>query len=342
MGDEDLRRLQREAARGDADAAARLARRDVRVGRSATWSLTATWDLGEAERASDALFGPEGADLLVVARKAVRVLDPATGRLRAEVTAGLLRAVRSAALWEGGGGAAGTGAVRVRSRPRLLVGELHVSASNAGGCSVLVSSLPPRSAPRALHEFGDDVDALAAGRDLAVAASGAQVRAWTAAGGVITWAHATPVRALAAAREGRRVLVVGDHGAEVRDLSAPDELARLAGGLRLVWTAALSSDGSLAVTATRDEVQVWEAATGVQLHALACPEPPVRRVSLSAGGVLAVAFADRVGFWHAGTGLSLGTTAGVGAPIVAAALDPTERTVVAVNPARLWTFRRSD
>lgn len=364
MGDEDLRRLQRDAARGDVAAAARLARQQVRHGRPPAWTLATTWPLEEAERASDALFTPDGADLLLVTGKAVRALDPSTGRARGEVRPGLRRGVRCAALWEGrhaerapgaavqaSGGALGRrlqldvrprAAVRAHSRPRLVLGEGRLGGPGAGGCSVVASSLRARAAPHVLHEFSDEVDALAAGGQLAVAACGHDARAWTGAGGAIVWRSPFVVRALAVAAQGRRVLAVGERAALVRDLTGPDELSRPAGGLVLVATAALSHDGALAVTATRDEVQVWDAVEGTLVRALSCPEAPVRRVSLSPGGVLAAALADRVRLWHVDTGLSLGVTPGLGLPVIAATLDPTtERRLVVVSPTRVWTLART-
>jgi hypothetical protein len=368
MGDEDLRRLQRDAARGDAAAAARLARQQVRHGRPATWVLEHTWRLDDADRASGACFTADGASLLVITRKAVRILDPATGALRGQVVPGPLRAVGCAALWEDAAETAtppavapsapsagedlirvevrerGPRFVRAHARPRVVVGEARDRNYDAGGsCAVTVSAVPPHAAPRVVHHFSDEVDAVAAGSDLAVAASGNAVRAWTGSSeGVIAWTNPLPVRALAVSAERRRVLIVGEGGASVRDLTGPDELVRFAIGLELLPTAALSRDGALALTATRAAVQVWEATSGALLDELRPPEAPLRGVTLSPGGVVAAPCLDRVALWHVDTGQPLGVTQAMDLPVVAAALDPSERTLVAVNPVRLWVFRRAD
>ncbi len=368
MGDEDLRRLERDAARGDVAAAARLARQQVRHGREVAWVLERTWRLDDADRASGACFTADGASLLVVTRKAVRILDPATGALRGQVAPGPLRAIGCAALWDGAPAAAvrpavarraptshGGGSlhielrerarrfVRAYARPRVVVGEVRDRSYDAGGsCAVTVSAVPPHAAPRVVHHFSGEVDAVAAGSDLAVAASGNAVRAWAGPDGVIAWTNPLPVRALAVATERRRVLVVGEGGASVRDLTGPDELVRFAIGLELLPAAALSRDGALALTATRATVQVWEAASGVLLDELKPPEAPLRGVTLSPGGLVAAPCLDRVALWHVDTGRPLGVTPAVDLPVVAAALDPSERTLVAVNPVRLWVFRRAD
>ncbi|MCO5169629.1 MAG: hypothetical protein M9894_25085 [Planctomycetes bacterium] len=347
MADEGLRRLEREAAQGDPQAAARLARERARVGQARAWALADTWPLEERARAHDVLFTPDG-DLLLVDAKGVRSLDPSTGALRRAVRRAAWRVMAGVALWEGRQAPAGAsesklsvgGGIRVRPRVRLVMGEGRTSGG--GASTVEVVNLPGLSRPRTLlASLEGGVDALAAAGDVVVAASGEAVRAWREGGGVTRWRHPERVRALAIDAVGRRVLVVGERTAIVRDPAQIDDVASLALDTPPLPTCAVTADGALAVTATSDAVHVWDTGTGQRVQRLPCEG--LRRVTLArsgarSGALLAV-HADRVSLLDVGSGRHLGTTPPVASAVVAAALDPTERLLVALNPTRVWTFR---
>lgn len=338
VADDGLRRLEREAAQGDPQAAARLARERARVGAARAWMLLDTWPLDDKERAHDALFTLDG-DLLVVGARRVRLMAPSPLAPVRGLRRPPAREVACAALWEGARPrAAPAGGIRVRPRARLVLGERRTSCG--GACSLVTVGLPGLDRPRALHET-DEVgfDAVAAGGDVVVAATGEVVRAWREGGGVTMWRHPERVRAVAMDALGRRILVVGERTAIVRDPAQVDDVAALALDAPPLPTCAVTADGALAVTASRDAVHVWETGTGQRVRRVPCDG--AHRVTLARSGLLLTVQGEGVSLWDVGSGQQLGMTPKVEERVVAATLDPTERLLVAVGPTRVWTFRQA-
>lgn len=360
MTDEHLRRLERDAERGDPEAAARLARERDRRGLSSRWQLTATWDLGEAERATDVVFTQGGADLVLALANEVRVLDPATGERRAKIQPGLLRrvgpiAVDATRLYVGEVSRASSMSplapgsyrdiqARIRERAREFVRSSETAPPGPFtiGHQVFVHGLPGLAPEAPLAELPGDVTALAANGGLVLAASHDAVHAFGPAGVERRnpWLRGEPAQALALSRDGRVALIVREGWAAVRSVSGGSVIVRLDPGEPLVATGALTDDGAYAVLATANGVQVWDAVRGARLHHLLCLEPPIRRVSLGGanGDVIVVAAADRVFTWHLATGVELGGSDSLGLPVTAAVLDPTGRLLVALNPIRVWVL----
>jgi hypothetical protein len=344
--DEHLRRLERDAERGDPEAAARLARERDRRGLSVRWEVAATWRLGDAERATDVLFTSGGGDLVLAFPEEVRVLDSATGERRAKTQPGLLRrvgpiAVDATRLYVGE--VSRGRSIRERAREFVRSSEAAPPGPFTIGHQVLVHALPGLALEPPLAELPDDVTALAASGGVVLAACGDAVHAFGPAGVARRnpWLRGKPVQALALSRDGSAALVVNERQASVRPVFGGAVTVRLDPGEPLAATGALSDDGAYAVLATANGVQVWDAARGVRLHHLLCLEPPIRRVSLGGanGDVIVVAAADRVFTWHLATGVELGGSDSLGLPVTAAVLDPTGRLLVALNPIRVWVLR---
>ena len=336
VADEHLRRLEREAERGDPEAAARLARERDRRGLSIRWQVGVTWTLDEAERATDVLFTHGGGDLVLALENEVRVIDPATGDVRAKAEPGLMRRVGPIAV----------------DATRLYVGEVSGvrparESAPLGpftiGHQVLAHLLPGLMVDPPLAELAGDVTALAANGGVVLAACGGAVHAFGPDGAERKnpWLRGAPAQALALSRDGSIALVVTEERASVRAVAGGASTVRLDPGEPLVPTGALTEDGAYAVLATPNGVQVWDAVRGVRLHHLLCLEPPVRSVSIGGGNsdVIVVAAADRVFAWHLPSGLELGCSDSLGLPVTKAALDPTGRLLAALNPTCLWVLK---